>query len=104
MFARPVLKLPHEIFACYTGNYRVDPQVTIEFIEDHGDLVLLAPSDRGISWLADETRMRLLAESETSFYVNGPYLFLRFQKNEAGKVTGCEVEAFSGRHAIVKID
>jgi predicted alpha/beta superfamily hydrolase len=95
VFARPSLNLSHELLAQYVGKYRVNPQFVVEIVEEQGNLVMLAPGN---------TRIPLLAETEKEFSVRGTYLFLRFKKNEAGKVTGCEMELFSGKQSVEKID
>lgn len=94
VFARPALSLTSEVLRQYTGKYRVNQQFVVEFVEDHGALVLLAPGN---------TRFELHAESDTSFYVKGRYMFLTFKRNEAGKVIGCEAEQYLGKEYAEKI-
>jgi hypothetical protein len=61
--------------------------MTVDIVNNHGSLRVLAPGG---------TRIPLFAESETNFYVKGMYFFIRFRKNEAGKVTGFDAEQFNG--------
>jgi hypothetical protein len=55
--------------------------------------VLLAP---------DSTKIELLAESDTDFFVRGMYLLIKFHRNDAGAVTGAHVEQFQGGFDVTK--
>ena len=87
VFAKPPLTLPESVLGQYVGMYQVSPQFTFEVVKENGSLFMLAPGGM---------KMALFAESDMNFYVKGAYLFLRFKKNEAGKVTGVEAEQFNG--------
>jgi predicted alpha/beta superfamily hydrolase len=95
VFARPSLTLAPGILDQYLGKYQVAPQFTVEIVKDGANLLILAPGD---------TRIPLYAESDTNFYVKGTYLFVRFKKNEAGKVSGFEMEQYNGTNFAKKID
>jgi predicted alpha/beta superfamily hydrolase len=95
VFARPTLSLSREFLGQYVGKYQVAPQVSIEIINDDGRLVMVVPGN---------TRIPLLAENEEKFFVKGIYLMVRFKKNEAGKVTGVEVEQYSGTTFAQKVN
>jgi hypothetical protein len=73
----------------------VAPQFTIEITKANGSLLVLAPGDMKIP---------LFAESNSDFYVKGMYLFMRFKKNEAGKVTGFDEEQFNGTQFAQKVN
>lgn len=95
VFARPTLTLAEEILSQYLGKYQVAPQFTVEITKANGSLLVLAPGD---------TRIPLFAESDSNFYVKGMYLFVRFKKNEAGKVIGFDMDQFNGTQFVQKVD
>ena len=95
VFARPSLTLAQGILDQYLGTYQVAPQFTVEIAKDSGNLLMLAPGDMKIP---------LFAESDVNFFVKGMYLFIRFKKNEAGKVTGFEAEQFNGTQFAQKVN
>ena len=94
VFARPSLTLGPSVLDQYLGRYQVTPQFNLEITKVSGNLLLLAPGN---------VRIPLLAESDTSFYVKGMYLLVRFKKNEAGKVSGFELEQFTGMQFVQKV-
>ena len=95
VFARPSLTIAEGILDLYVGKYQVAPQFTIEIVKANGSLLALAPGG---------TKIQLFGESNTDFYVKGMYLYVRFKKNEAGKVSGFEVEQFNGTNFANKVD
>lgn len=95
VFARPPVTVASEILKQYLGKYQVAPGLTIEVSKENENLVLLAPGN---------TKIPLYAETERDFYVKGMYLFIRFKKNEQGKVTGFDVEQFQGQQFAQKAD
>ena len=95
VFARPSLMLADLILDQYLGKYQVAPQFTIEITKANGSLLAIAPGDMKIP---------LFAESDTNFYVKGMYLFVRFKKNEVGKVIGFEAEQFNGTQFAQKVN
>lgn len=95
VFARPSVTLAQGILDQYLGKYQVAPQFTVEITKDNGSLLILAPGD---------TKIPLFAESDTNFYVKGTYLFVRFKKNEAGKVVGFDAEQFNGTQFAQKVN
>jgi predicted alpha/beta superfamily hydrolase len=80
-------------FGAFVGKYRLNPQVTVSILKENDHLVLLAP---------DSTKIELLAESDTDFFVRGMYLLIKFHRNDAGAVTGAHVEQFQGGFDVTK--
>jgi predicted alpha/beta superfamily hydrolase len=80
-------------FSAFVGKYRLNPQVTVSILKEDDHLVLLAP---------DSTKIELLAESDTDFFVRGMYLLIKFHRNDAGAVTGAHVEQFQGGFDLTK--
>jgi len=50
----------------------------------------------------DSTKFPLLASSRKDFLVRGFYLFISFEKDAGGKVTGAHVEQFGGKAFMTK--
>jgi hypothetical protein len=67
----------------------------VSILKENDHLVLLAP---------DSTKIELVAESDTEFFVRGMYLLIRFHRNGAGAVTGAHVEQFQGGFDLTKED
>jgi hypothetical protein len=95
VFARPSLTVDPAILQSYTGKYQVSPEITVQILKENDRLALLTP---------DGMKLALFAETERDFYVKGLYLFFKFQKSDAGKVTGCQVEQFQGAAFIKKLE
>jgi hypothetical protein len=95
VFARPSLTVDPAILGSYVGKYQLNPEITIRILIENDRLVLLAP---------DSTKIALNAQTPQDFYVKGIYLFLSFQKNDAGKVTGLHAEQFEGRAFLKRLE
>jgi len=93
-YARSVVSLGPATLDAYVGKYQLGPDVTGNLVREGSQLVMIVP---------DGTRVPLLASSERDFFVKGIYLFLRFEKDEAGLVTGIHVEQFGGSVFVKKI-
>jgi predicted alpha/beta superfamily hydrolase len=94
-FARPSLTIDSTILNQYCGVYQVDPHMRVTFFTDQGRLMGKAP---------DSPAIVLHAESEKDFYVRGQYMFLHFRKDETGKVSGFQIEVFSGTQFVKKVE
>ncbi len=95
VFARPSLTIDPAILLSYVGKYQISPEMTVQIVKENDRLALLAP---------DGMKLVLTAETEREFYVKGMYLFLRFQKGDAGKITGCQVEQFQGGAFVKRVE
>jgi len=95
VFTRPSLKIDPAILQSYVGKYQVTPEISVQILKENDRLALLGP---------EGMKFTLYAETERDFYVKGIYLFLRFQKSDAGKVTGCQVEQFQGGAFVKKVE
>lgn len=96
VFARPSLSIDSAILETYAGKYQLNPQVIIEILKEDDRLVLVAPPSNA--------KTALYAETEKDFYTKGIYLFLKFQKDDKGKVTGLNLEQFQGEAFLKKLD
>lgn len=95
VFARPSLKLPPTILERYLGVYQLDPQTSIEIAKESDHLILITPENDSIM---------LHAESKADFYVKGTYFFIRFKEDDAGKLSGMELERFGGKNFFKKMN
>jgi predicted alpha/beta superfamily hydrolase len=95
VFARPSLNIDATVLNQYRGTYQVDPHMRVTFFVDQGRLMGKAP---------DGPAVVLHAESEKDFYVKGQYMFLHFKKNEAGTVSGFQMELFGGTQFVKKVE
>jgi len=93
-YARRVISLKPETLDAYVGKYELGPHVTGDVVREGDQLFIVVP---------DGTKIPLLASSERDFFVKGIYLFLKFEKDEAGLVTGIQVEQFGGNGFVKKI-
>jgi predicted alpha/beta superfamily hydrolase len=93
VFARLSKAIDPSKLTALAGRYRLNPELAISIENANDHIVLIAP---------DSTRIDLQAESANEFFVKGSYLFLKFQKNPAGAVTGLHVQQFEGALDLVK--
>lgn len=95
VFARPSLTVAPPILEQYVGTYQINPEVKIEILKENDHLVALTP---------DNTKVILHAETEKDFYIRGAYLFVHFEKDDTGKVTGFRLEQFNGEEFVRKVN
>jgi predicted alpha/beta superfamily hydrolase len=94
-YMRPTVELAPDLLDKLVGRYQLTPQLTVSFVRDGGRLILVAP---------DSTRIPLLASSENDFFVRGFYLFLTFQRDKGGAVTGVHAEQWAGGMFLKRLD
>ena len=94
VFARPSLKLAPAILEQYVGTYQLAPGVEIRVAKARDHLIAYGP---------DNAELVFYAETEKDFYHKGQYLFVHFQKDDAGKTTGFHLEQFAGEGFAKKI-
>ena len=93
VFARPSLKLPETILNKYAGTYLVGTD-TLKLIGESNRLIAIAPGNN---------RITLDAATENDFYLKGQFLQLHFKKDEAGNISGFQLERFEGDSFVKKI-
>jgi len=94
-FAKPAVSVDPKILDQYVGTYQINPRVQLQVVRENDQLVGMGP---------DGTRIPVLAQSETDFYVKGQYTFVHFKKDEKGKVTGFQLEQFNGQQFVEKVN
>ena len=87
VFERPNLHLDPVLLAAYSGEYMINSQFKVTLTQEEGTLV-------GVG--SDGTKITLRAESDVDFYVNGQFMNVRIEKDQAGSVTGFTVRQYSG--------
>jgi pimeloyl-ACP methyl ester carboxylesterase len=95
VFARPQIAVDPAVLAAYTGEYSINSQYTITFIQDEGKLVAITP---------DNSKMTLNAASDEDFYVLGQFLNVHFEKDPAGKVTGFTLRQYGGSMLFTRVN
>ncbi len=95
VFAKPIVAVDAAILDQYAGTYQAGPEFNIKIVREENRLVMIAP---------DSSKLTVLAESEKDFYLKGQYLFIHFKRDEKGKVTGFQLELFSGQQFVEKVN
>jgi predicted alpha/beta superfamily hydrolase len=93
VFARPALTLDSRILDQYVGTYEPVPGFRVRLASENGKLVAYAPG---------QDKLTFEAETESDFYHKGSYFFLHFKKDPAGKVSGFQMDMFSGGRFVYK--
>jgi predicted alpha/beta superfamily hydrolase len=88
VFAPGPLAIAPSILDQYVGKYQLQ-----EIVRERDQLFLIIP---------EGTRFLLNPQSERDFYVRGFYMIIHFKSNDAGKVTGFEMEQASGNRQFVE--
>jgi predicted alpha/beta superfamily hydrolase len=84
-FERPSLALPADVLDAYVGTYRLGDQVRVDIRREGDHLV-------GRQHAQEEVRLH--AESDEDFYINGEHTFFRFERRD-GQVTGFHLRTFT---------
>ena len=95
VFAKPSVAVDPATLDQYVGTYQASPAFKIKVVREEHQLIILPPGD---------SRWTVQAESEKDFYLNGQYLFIHFKKDDMGKVTGFQLEQFSGQQFVEKVN
>ncbi len=93
VFKRPSIKLSTDIPKNYKGNYQLDDGTTISINQDNGSLTASA----------ENNTFKLLAASETDFYLNAFFLKIHFIRDEKGNVSGFELARYGSTEFAKKI-
>jgi predicted alpha/beta superfamily hydrolase len=92
VFAPSPVSIAPSILDQYVGTYQF-PGYTEEIVREKDQLFLIIP---------EGTKFLLNPQSERDFYVRGFYMIAHFKSNDAGKITGFEVEQSSGTRQYVE--
>lgn len=93
-FAKPALMLKPAILKQYVGTYKSIQGYNINITTENNRLMLVYPNNN---------KQALHAETEENFYVKGQFMLVQFKK-ELGKVSGFQVQGFSGSEFLKKTD
>ncbi|HMH21524.1 MAG TPA: alpha/beta hydrolase-fold protein [Puia sp.] len=94
VFERPALQFAPAILDRYAGAYQLGSD-TVYLSKEAGKLIAKAPGD---------TKLILEAESEKDFYVKGVFIKVHFKMDDAGKVSGFQLEQYEGGVFLKKIN
>lgn len=95
VFRRPCLNIEPKILERYAGEYETDPQNKGKITVENGRLV---------GYPGGNMRVELCAETEKDFYVIGGLLNIHFVEDKEGKVTGFQLQQYSGETFVKKIN
>jgi hypothetical protein len=87
VYTKPIVNIDPKVLDQYVGEYEVNPQFHVNLEREGNQLIGIAPGS---------PKAAILAETEKDFYVKGQYLFIHFQKDSTEKVTGFQIEQYSG--------
>jgi predicted alpha/beta superfamily hydrolase len=95
VFARPSLEIKTAILEEYAGTYQTASGYKVKLSVDNNKLVVRAPGNPEVT---------LNAESEKDFYVKGVFLDVHFKRDNNAKVTGFELEQYTGKAFLNKVN
>jgi hypothetical protein len=95
VFEKKPLMLNDEILEQYLGTYQINIELIIKISKEGKNLIAEIPGNQ---------KMILYALNEKDFYVKGQYLFLHFNENESGKITGFQLRHFNGQEIFKKTE
>lgn len=87
VYAKPVVNIDPKVLDQYIGEYEVTPQLHVMLERNESCLIGIAPGSPKLMFYAD---------TDKDFYSKGQYLILHFQRDEAGKVAGFQIEQYNG--------
>ncbi|MGN6539238.1 MAG: alpha/beta hydrolase-fold protein [Ginsengibacter sp.] len=93
VFKRPSIKLTSNILQQYSGTYRLNDGTTVNVKPDRGSLTASVGNNT----------FKLLAASETDFYITSFFLKIHFVKDEKGLVSGFQLNRYGSSEFAKKI-
>jgi predicted alpha/beta superfamily hydrolase len=93
VFKRPSIKLSSNILQQYTGIYKLNNGTVVEIKPDAGSLTASIRNNT----------FKLLAASETDFYIISSFLNIHFVKDEKGNISGFELNQYGSSEFAKKI-
>jgi len=93
VFKRPSIQLSSQILEQYIGSYKLNDGMVVNLKPDGGSLT---------ASVANNT-FKLLAASETDFYITSSFLNIHFVKDEKGNVAGFELARYGSTEFANKI-
>ena len=94
VFKRPSLKLSSKILDQYTGKYKLND----------GTNVTIKSEDGSLTATAGNNSFKLLAASETDFYITSSFLNIHFVKDEKRNVSGFQLNRYGSSEFAKKIN
>ena len=93
VFKRASLQVSSGILDQYAGTYKMNDRTMVEIKNDNGTLTALV----------NNNTFKLLAASETDFYITSSFLNMHFVKDDKGNVSGFELHRYGSDEFISKI-
>ena len=93
VFKSPSLQLSSSILNQYTGTYKMNDSTIVEIKTNNSSLIATVGNNT----------FKLLAASETDFYINAFFLKMHFVKDDKGSVSGFELHRYGSNEFVEKI-
>lgn len=93
VFKRPSRQLSSNILNQYAGTYKMNDGTMVEIRTDNSNLTATAGNNT----------FKLLAASETDFYINAFFLKIHFVKDDKGNVSGFQLDRYGSGEFVEKI-
>jgi predicted alpha/beta superfamily hydrolase len=93
VFKRPSLQLSSNILEQYKGSYKMSDGTTAQIKPGNGSLVATVGN----------STFKLLAASETDFYITSSFLKIHFEKDDKSNVSGFRLERYGNSEFVNKI-
>jgi predicted alpha/beta superfamily hydrolase len=93
VFKRDSLQLSSSILNQYNGTYKLRDGTIIEITTDNNTLVASAMNNN----------LKLLAASETDFYITSSFLKIHFTKDDKGNISGFQLDRYGSSEFVNKI-
>ncbi len=93
VFKRPSLQLSSAVLQPYIGTYQMKDGSVVTIKSDNGSLTATTGNDT----------FKLLAASQTDFYITSSFLKIRFRKDDRGNVSGFELQRYSASEFVDKV-
>ena len=94
VFKRPSIKLSSAILQKYSGSFKLN----------NGMIVNIKPDGASLTASVANNVIKLLASSETDFYITSSFLNLHFVKDEKGNVSGFQLNRYGSSEFAKKED
>ncbi len=93
VFKRPSLQLSSGILQPYNGSYKMKD----------GNVVTIKSENGSLTATTGNNTFKLLAASETDFYITSSFLKIHFMKDDKGNVSGFQLQRYGGSEFVDKI-
>ncbi len=94
VFKRPSLQLSSEILQQYAGSYKMND----------GTIIHVKPENGSLTATVANNTFKLLAASETDFYMTSAFLKIHFAKDDKGNISGFHLDQYGSGEFVKKTE